>query len=39
MLAFLVLVLFALFITMRGELSTYLGFATATGAPVTGSWG
>lgn len=38
MLAFLVLVLFALFVTMRGELGTYLGFATASGGPVKG-WG
>lgn len=38
MLAFLILILFALFVTMRGELGTYLGFATAAGTPVAG-WG
>jgi hypothetical protein len=38
MLAFLVLVLFALFAVMRGEIGTYLGFATASGKPVAG-WG
>jgi hypothetical protein len=29
MLAFLVLILFAFFVTMRGELAAYLGFAGA----------